>query len=229
MPRISISIDGPTASGKSTLATHLARSLGLAFLDTGLTYRSLAYTLSREPAEGLRTRLYSALEHRPVVYDRLGEPVQEHAVLLHGEDITERIWDPSLDGGLKAVAGDSAWREEILRIHRAIVEKHGDVVAVGRDVAVTLLPEASLRIYLTAGLAVRRERRRAQYRDRSDRSTAVGPPTERDEANRDAVRSLPDSIEIDTTYLPAPAVSACALNRLRNTSAQTLSERCDES
>ncbi|MEV5931383.1 (d)CMP kinase [Streptomyces sp. NPDC052079] len=219
MPRISISIDGPTASGKTTLATQLAQSLGLAFLDTGLTYRSLAYTLSQEPAEGLRTRLHSALEHRPVVYDRAGELVQDHAILLHGKDITEEIWDLALDGGLKTVAGDSAWREEILRMHQAIVEKHGDVVAVGRDVAMTLLPSAHLRIYLTASLAVRRERRRAQYRDRSDRSTAVGPPTERDAANRAAVRSLPDSIEIDTTYLPAPAVSACALNRLTNTSA----------
>ncbi|WP_324789137.1 (d)CMP kinase [Streptomyces sp. H51] len=219
MPRISISIDGPTASGKTTLATCLAQSLGLAFLDTGLTYRSLAYALSREPAESLRTRLHSALEHRPVVYDRSGEVVQDHAILLHGEDITEDIWDMSLDGGLKAVAGDSAWREEILGMHQAIVEKHGDVVAVGRDVAMTLLPAARLRIYLTASLAVRRERRRAQYRDRSDRSTAVGPPTQRDEENRAAVRSLPDSIEIDTTYLPASAVSTCALNRLTNASA----------
>lgn len=218
MPRISISIDGPTASGKTTLATRLAQSLGLAFLDTGLTYRSLAYTLSREPAEGLRTGLQSVLEHRPVVYDRSGELVQEHAILLHGKDISEEIWDLSLDGGLKAVAGDFAWREEILRLHRATVEKYGDVVAVGRDVAMTLLPAARLRIYLTASLAVRRERRRAQYRDRSDRSTAVGPPTERDAENRAAIRSLPGSVEIDTTYLPAAAVSACALNRLTNTS-----------
>lgn len=219
MPRISISIDGPTASGKTTLATRLAQSLGLAFLDTGLTYRSLAYTLSREPADGLRTGLQSVLEHRPVVYDRSGKLVQDHAILLHGKDISEEIWDRSLDGGLKAVAGDSAWREEILRMHQATVEKYGDVVAVGRDVAVTLLPAARLRIYLTASLAVRRERRRAQYRDVSGRSTVVGPPTERDEANRAAVGSLPGSVEIDTTYLPAAAVSACALNRLAVTSA----------
>jgi cytidylate kinase len=219
VPRISISVDGPTASGKTTLATTLAESVGLAFLDTGLTYRSLAYALSREPAEGLRTRLHSALEHRPVVYDKSGRKVQSHAILLHGKDITEEIWDPSLDGELKTVAGDPDWREEILRLHQDIVEKHGDVVAVGRDVAMTLLLTARPRIYLTASLAVRRERRRAQYRDRNDRSIAVGPPTERDAANRAAVRSLPDSVEIDTTYLPASAVFACALRRLTNTSA----------
>ncbi|MGY4982437.1 (d)CMP kinase [Streptomyces sp. 900105755] len=217
MPRISISIDGPTASGKSTLATSLAQFLGLAFLDTGLTYRSLAYALSREPAEGLRARLNEALEHRPVVYRR-GETAQGHAILLHGKDITEEIWDPSLDQNLKTVSRDPAWRQEILSMHQDIVEKHGDVVAVGRDVATTLLPAAELRIYLTASLVVRRERRRAQYRDRNDRTTTVGPPTERDAENQAAVRSLPASIEIDSTYLPAPAVFACALNRLNDRS-----------
>jgi cytidylate kinase len=218
MPRISISIDGPTASGKSTLATSLAQFLGLAFLDTGLTYRSLAYALSREPAEGLRARLNEALEHRPVVYDRRGETAQGHAILLHGKDITEEIWDPSLDQNLKTVSRDPAWRREILSMHQDIVEKHGDVVAVGRDVATTLLPTAALRIYLTASLAVRRERGRPLTGDTNDRTTTVGPPTERDAENREAVRSLPASIEIDSTYLPASAVFACALNRLNDRS-----------
>ncbi|MEU6404592.1 (d)CMP kinase [Streptomyces sp. NPDC046985] len=228
MPHTSISIDGPTASGKTTLATSLAQSLGQAFLDTGLTYRSLAYALSQEPEENLRERLHSVLEHRPVVYDGLGETVQSHAVLLHGKDIGEEIWDPSLDGILKTISKDAAWRQEILRMHQDVVARHGAVVAVGRDVAMTLLPTARLRIYLTASLAVRRERRRAQYRDRHDRSTTVGPPTERDAENRSAVRSLPDSLEIDSTYLPASAVFACAVNRLRNAQGQERGERGEE-
>lgn len=229
MSRILISIDGPTASGKTTLATSLAQFIGLAFLDTGLTYRSLAYALSREPEEGLRSQLHSVLEHRPIVYDKLGKPVQSHAILLHGKDIAEEIWDSSLDGNLKMVAKDLAWRQEILRIHQDVVETYGDVVAVGRDVAMTLLPTAHLRIYLTASLAMRRERRRAQYRDRSDRSTIVGPPTERDAENQAAIRSLPNSIEIDSTYIPASAVFTCALDRLNEAQREVNRERCDES
>ncbi|MFF7410069.1 (d)CMP kinase [Streptomyces lydicus] len=221
MPRVAISIDGPTASGKSTLAKGLAQALGLAFLDTGLTYRSLAYALTRESAEALRDDLGSALDHRPEVYRAPGadEPAQRHGIFLRGEDITGKIWDASLDDNLKSVARDPGWRQAILRLHQDVAERYGDIVVVGRDVAVTLLPAADLRIYLTASLAVRRERRRAQYRDMRDRSVTVGPATERDVENRAAVRALPKSLEIPTTYLPASAVFACALHGLRKFSA----------
>lgn len=226
MPRISISIDGPTASGKTTLATGLAQTLGLSFLDTGLTYRSLAYALTREPAERLRSELGSVLEHRPVVYDKSvpGRPVKSHGIFLHGEEITEKIWDVSLDDNLKAVAKDPVWRQLILCMHQDISEEYENIVAVGRDVAVTLLPTAHLQIYLTASLAVRKERRRAQYRDMRDRSATVGPATARDVENRAAVRALPNSLEIQSTYLPASAVLACALNRLENKKGATTHE-----
>ncbi|MEU9557822.1 (d)CMP kinase [Streptomyces fumanus] len=214
MTRHSISIDGPTASGKSTLATGLAERLGLAFLDTGLTYRAVGYAVSLDPRQPLRGRLGSALQHHPVVYDNAGKVTQKHTIVLEGREITEELWDPSLESYLKTVARDAAWRKEILRLHQRIVDECGDIVVVGRDVAMTLLPAADLNVYLTAGLAVRRERRRAQYRDRRDRSIAVGPPTGLDIENRAAVRTLPRSLELDSTYLPVPAVLTCVLRRL---------------
>ncbi|MEU1052737.1 (d)CMP kinase [Streptomyces sp. NPDC005876] len=214
MPRHSVSIDGPTASGKSTLATGLAERLGLAFLDTGLTYRAVGYSVSRDPGHPLRGRLGSALRHHPVVYDGSGKVTQKHTVSLEGEDITEELWNPLLEPHLKTVARDAAWRQEILRLHRRIIDECGDIVVVGRDAAMTLLPAAELNIYLTAGLAIRRERRRAQYRDRKDRSIAVGPPTDLDVENRAAVRALPRSLELDSTHLPASAVLTCVLRRL---------------
>ncbi|NJP99575.1 (d)CMP kinase [Streptomyces zingiberis] len=218
MPRISISIDGPTASGKTTLATDLAQFLGLAFLDTGLTFRSLALAHFNGDTENLHHHLGSHLKHHPAVYGTSGELVQRHRIFLHEKEITEDIWNPSMDDSLKTVSRDPAVRRSILQLHREVVGTYGDIVVVGRDVAVTLLPAATLKIYLTASLAVRRERRRAQYRLRG-RSTAVGPPTERDAENRVAVRSLPDSVEIDSTYLPASAVSASAMNRLHASAA----------
>lgn len=227
MPHITISIDGPTASGKTTLASSLAQFFGLAFLDTGLTFRSLAYALSREPDGQARATLISDLRHLPAVYGPSGELIRSHAVFFQEKEITEDIWDSSLDDHLKRVSRDPDLRQEILRVHRDIVEDCGDVVVVGRDVAVTLLPRADLQIYLTAGLAVRRERRRAQYRDRVDRSTAVGPPTAHDEENRVAVRALPHPLDIDSTHLPASAVFASALNRLGRHPVH-LGERRDE-
>ncbi|MEU1072550.1 MULTISPECIES: (d)CMP kinase [unclassified Streptomyces] len=217
MSGVSISIDGPTASGKTTLATGLAEELGLAFLDTGVTYRSLAYALDHVPVEKLRAELGSLLVHQPEVHHpgRGGGICQHHRVLFRGEDITHRIWNAQLDGHLKAISQDQACRREILLMHREIVEKYENIVAVGRDVATTLLPGASLHIYLTAEHAVRRERRRAQYRDFTDRSTAVGPATARDLENRDAIRAMPNALEIDSTYTPAAAVFRAALHGLR--------------
>ncbi|GGP60705.1 (d)CMP kinase [Streptomyces melanogenes] len=217
MPAVSISIDGPTASGKTTLATSLAEELGLAFLDTGVTYRSLAYALDHVPIDRLRTELGSLLVHQPEVHHRQGKKgiCQHHAILFRGEDITQKIWHASLDGNLKSIAQDQACRREILRLHQNIAEKHDDIVAVGRDVAVTLLPHASLHVYLTASETIRRERRRAQYRTHKDRSTSVGPATERDLQNRDAIRAMPNALEVDSTYSPASAVFASALHGLR--------------
>ncbi|GAA0581448.1 (d)CMP kinase [Streptomyces crystallinus] len=217
MSGVTLSIDGPTASGKTTLATGLAEELGLAFLDTGVTFRSLAYALEHEPVEKLRTELGSLLVHQPEIHHRRrgGGIRQPHSVLFKGEDITQKIWHSSLDGNLKSISQDQACRREILLLHQRIVEKYENIVAVGRDVAVTLLPRASLHIYLTADQAIRRERRRAQYRDFGDRSLAVGPATARDLENRDAIRAMPNALEIDSTYSPAPVVLTAALRGLR--------------
>ncbi|MEU4348593.1 (d)CMP kinase [Streptomyces sp. NPDC023838] len=216
MTELSLSIDGPTASGKTTLATALARELGLAFLDTGLTYRSLAFALDHEPIETLAADLGALLIHRPEVYARHSEedPWQRHVILFRGQDITDRIFHTSLDRNLKAVAQNTACRQAILALHRSIAEKHGNIVAVGRDVATSLLTEATLHIYLTASDSVRVERRRAQYRNMPDRSIRVGPATERDLENRDAIRAMPNSLEVDSTYLPAAAVLKAALREL---------------
>lgn len=208
MSVVSISIDGPTASGKTTLAAGLAHVFGLAFLDSGLTYRAIAYALGRESISPASPDLWSIIEHRPGVAPSAEgfESGTEGAILFRGKDVSGEIWGPEQDGRLKQVAADQTWRSEILSMHRQIVDRYRNIVVVGRDVAVTLLPQATLNIYLTASLTVRRERRRAQYRDIVRRSAAVGPATSRDIENRDAIRALPGSVEIESTYLPACAV-----------------------
>ncbi|MEU5068825.1 (d)CMP kinase [Streptomyces virginiae] len=216
MPALSISIDGPTASGKSTLAVALAQRNGLAFLDTGLSYRSLAYALHHTPGGIPRGELRHSLLHQPLVYSRPGaeQPSEMHSILFRGRNITQDIWAPELEGALKEISGDPEWRREILSMHLGIMEKYGNVVAVGRDVAATLLPGAAVHVYLTADLAIRRERRRAQYRGAENRSTRVGPATVRDIENRDMIRKLPTSMEIDSTYSPASAVIAAVMHRV---------------
>lgn len=214
MEKIFVSIDGPTASGKTTLGAGVASRLGAAFLDTGLTFRVLAYALARDelhPEGDWR----SSIEHRPLVYRARGDRlVDQEIVLYQGKDVTAEIWDVGLEDNLRLVAGNPAWRAEILRLHRDIVATYQRLVTVGRDVATTLLPAAALNVYLTASLVVRRERRRAQRGGVPSRSVAVGRATERDLETRIAIRAMPNALDIDSTNLPAIAVLSRTLRKL---------------
>lgn len=196
-----VSIDGPTAAGKTTLALKLAKRLEAPFLDTGLTYRGLAYAVVHAGVDPEKHPLETFLTHH---VSRDGT----QQILLRGEDISDRIFDRYLDEALRTVAADPRWRTQVVHMHRALISHRDRFVAVGRDVAQTLMPTADLSIYLDAAEHVRRERRRAQYRDMTHRSTSVGPSTERDKLAESVVRSRPHGLVIDSTYLPPDAVVA---------------------
>lgn len=220
MSRFAVTIDGPTASGKTTLGTDLAQTFQAAFLDTGLTFRAVAYALSFETLIPTGAKWRSILSHTParVAVSSSGEgkpwTVHDEAVTYRGEDVTEAIWKSGLESNIGLVAADVAWRAAILQFHRDIVSGLPRVIAVGRDVATTLLSSATLHVFLTANLAVRRERRRAQYRDFPERSVSVGPATSRDLECRAAIRRRPNFLEIDSTHLPASAVAASVVRKI---------------
>jgi CMP/dCMP kinase len=218
-PELRISIDGPTASGKTTLGTALARELCTAFLDTGLTFRAAAYALrSGWLASG--SAWPSKMAHLPLAYqpaaDGAAQVACEETVWLDSKNITNELWSVSLDSFLSTVSGTPAWRAQILAFHKAVVQTHRRIVVVGRDVATTLLSPATLSVALTASFAIRRERRRAQFRDVPGRSVAVGPATQRDLDGLKEISTLRNSIIIDTTYLPADAVVAAVVARLED-------------
>ena len=211
-----VSIDGPTASGKTTLGVRLACHLGLPFLDTGLSYRAAAFVAQRDAGTFGSSRIPEFIRHLPGRFDKNGV-VSPEAIIFNGVDITGKIWGPELDQHLKQVAADPHRRAEILSLHKGILARETSAVIVGRDVAVTLLASsASLHVYLTANLAVRRERRRAQYLDSPERSAAVGAATARDLENCAAIKQMRSSVVIDSTYLPVDAVFQCALRGLDN-------------
>jgi cytidylate kinase len=218
-----ISIDGPTASGKTTLGVALASRLGCAFLDTGLTYRAVAYALSVEHLDPATTALDTVVRHEPWFSgDDRGSDGGESSterVFYRDQDISSAIFDAALEPTLKAVAGNHLWRSQILELHRAILgrvarQAQQRVVAVGRDVAATLLRDGDLHVYLTASRSVRRERRRAQCLGSAGRSSSVGPETALDLQMRAFVAERVNSVVLDSTYLPAHAVLAAVERRL---------------
>lgn len=210
-----ISIDGATGTGKTTLGMSLASGLAGAFLDTGYTYRAVTACLIRGQSldDIAKGSWRDWIRHQPARFDATGAPVEK--VFLNGQDITDEIWTPEVDNSLDIVARNPRIRASILDYHAKIV---GDLdlplFVAGRDVGVTLLKEALLHILLTANFTVRRERRRAQYREFPGRSVAVGSVSKLDLETRELLTRSPLTLEIDTSHLPSIAVYNIVSNEL---------------
>lgn len=204
-----IAIDGPAASGKSTLARALARRLGLTFLDTGAMYRAVtlaALERNLSPAEGAECAALAATL-------RLGfDP--EGRVLIEGEAGEPAIRSGEVTRHVSEVAAHSGVRRALVETQRAVaaaaVEAGGGVVAEGRDTTSVVFPEADLKVFLLASPAVRAMRRAAEE-GRPELASAY----EADLARRDAHDSqradsplleVEDAVRLDTDTLSPEAV-----------------------
>lgn len=155
-----IAIDGPAASGKSTLGAALARRLGYLYVDTGAMYRAatLAVLQRSIPVEDEHavTRLVSDIEidvHPPTKNDS-----RQNDILVDGEDVTWEIRSPEVDRNVSQVSMYSGVRD-ILTHRQREIGMRGKVVMVGRDIGTVVLPNADLKIYLDASAEARARRR----------------------------------------------------------------------
>ncbi len=199
-----ITIDGPAGAGKSTAARNLARALGLAFLDTGATYRAVALKALRE---GLDTSDDSAVASVARNADiRLSPEPDGIRVWLDGDDVTGEIRSERVSAASSDLARSAEVRGVLVELQRRIGRELGDFVAEGRDQGSVVFPDADLKFYITASAKVRARRRqqelvaageRADYeevlsairaRDTADTGREVAPLVKPD-----------DAIEIDTS------------------------------
>jgi cytidylate kinase len=159
-----VAIDGPSGAGKSTVGHALSQRIDATFVDTGLMYRALTLAaLEREvdledgPAlaelvDACRIGVERAL---PEQTDRL------ETVLLDGRDVTLDVRTPRVDRAVSAVSRHPEVRDAMIGVQRAAAWR-GTVVMVGRDIGTVILPEATLKVYLTADAEVRAARRAAE-------------------------------------------------------------------
>ena len=158
--RTIIAIDGPAGSGKSTLAAALADRLGLLHIDTGAMYR--AVTL-----EALRRSVDTAdLEGLVIVASDAVIRVEGKRVWLGEEEVTKEVRSPEVTGAVSAVAGVEGVRAVLVDRQRKLGVN--GVVMEGRDIGSVVFPDADLKIYLTAGIAERAERRATEFGDEVD-------------------------------------------------------------
>jgi len=162
-----IAIDGPAASGKSTLAEKLSEYLGYLFFDTGVMYRALTLaalpTIDAVKDEKAVTELAQRIQidvRPPSVKDG-----RKYDVLLEGIDVTWKIRQPVVDANVSTVSAYPGVREAMTTQQRRI-GKRGRVVMVGRDIGTVVFPEAELKIYLDASVEERARRRYEEERCR---------------------------------------------------------------
>lgn len=208
-----LAIDGPAASGKSTVARAVARRLGFRYLDTGAMYRAIGVeavhrgvSLDDEDAlvEVARTSAIS-FEHDP------GDPIYR-SISVNGRDVTSDIRSPEADLAVSPVARIPEVREIMVGLQRAI-GREGDTVVEGRDIGTVVFPDAPVKVYLTASAEERARRRlgdhmAAGHESRIAEVAADIERRDRVDSTREAspLRQAGDAVLVDTTGLTVDQV-----------------------
>lgn len=202
-----ITIDGPSGSGKGTVAALLAGQLGWKFLDSGALYRLLAFAARNHGVDLTNEEALKVLAaHLDVQFDSAYDG-HGMVIILEGEDVTESIRNEQVGAGASQVAALPAVREALLQRQKAFREMPG-LVADGRDMGTVVFPDAPLKVFLTASAEERARRRYLQLKARGDDVNLASLLEEiraRDE--RDTQRAVAplkpavDAIQLDSTTL----------------------------
>ncbi len=225
---ITIAIDGPAASGKTTVGKMLADQLGYLFLDTGCMYRAVTAAALQQDTnlEDETAVTHIAQTMQLEIASGAGyDDGRQYTVLLDGRDSTWEIRTPAVDANVSLVSSYLPVRQEMVRQQRAIGGK-GGVVMVGRDIGTVVMPNAPLKLYITA-TAAERARRRLNDRQRQGQSGdydhILADIIRRDEYDGSRTHSpmLPaaDALILDSSDKPAATLVADILAILESLSA----------
>lgn len=211
-----IAIDGPAGSGKSTIGEQLARRLGYLYFDTGAMYRALTWLALQRginawdgAALGELARQADILIDHPHIEDG-----RQYTVKVGGQDVTWEIRSAAVTEAVSEVSNHPEVRVVMREQQRALAYQHDGVVMVGRDIGAVVLPDADLKIYLTASLEERARRRYMELWERLGAGNAALPSLEeimkdierRDESDKGHMQPAHDAIVIMTDNLSVPEV-----------------------
>lgn len=220
MKTYTIAIDGPAGAGKSTIARRLARELGYCYVDTGAIYRTVAYFFSLigiSPKDQDGVAKYIDELTVEMEYDEEGK---QH-MIMNTLDVTDDIRTPEISQGASLVSAHKVVRDMLLDMQRDVARKH-NVIMDGRDIGTVVLPNATVKIFLTASAEVRAQRRckeleakglpekyekvlkDIQQRDYQDSHRAIAP-----------LKQARDAVLLDTSDLDIDGVVAAMLKIVR--------------
>jgi CMP/dCMP kinase len=210
---VTIAVDGPAGTGKSSVSRGLARALGARYLDTGAMYRIVTLAVLRAGVDLADT---PAIERAAAAVPlSVGYDPDEDRAYLDGEDVSGEIRGDAVTRAVSAVSAVPAVRARLVGLQRELAAGPGSVVVEGRDIGTVVLPDADLKIFLTASAEERARRRNDQNiasglpddyetvladvrrRDHLDSTRAVSP-----------LRAAEDAVQVDTSAMTEPEVVA---------------------
>lgn len=202
----SIAIDGPSGAGKSTLARQMAKELGFLYVDTGAIYRTVALYAQRQGVNpGDREAVAPLLGTLSIRMDYGEDGMQR--MYLGEEDVSDAIRVHAVSQCASQVAAIPEVREFLLEYQRKLARKH-NVVMDGRDIGTVVLPDADVKIFLTASAEIRAKRRLLELQQRgqqADYATILHDVEQRDEQDRTRaiapLRQAEDAVLVDTSAL----------------------------
>ena len=223
MNEVVVAVDGPAGTGKSSVSRGLARTLRARYLDTGAMYRMVTLAVLRagiDPADQAAVGAAAAGVRLSVGFDP-----DEDRSYLDGEDVSSEIRGDEVTWAVSAVSSVPAVRTRLVELQRKLAEGPGSVVVEGRDIGTVVLPEADVKIFLTASAETRARRRNDQNvaaglpddyegvladvrrRDHLDSTRAVSP-----------LRAASDAVVVDTSAMTESEVIAHLLQLVKQRS-----------
>ena len=221
MADLIVTIDGPAASGKSTVARLVAQRLGASFLDTGAMYRAVTLAAIQAGVDmNDEKKLLGVLRSNKF---KFAVKEGQMTVSVNGIDVTEQIRQPAVTANAHYIASSSKLRERLVQMQRQFAAGERKIVTEGRDQGTVAFPNADIKFFLTAEITARAKRRQAELReagsdegleriqkaieqrDKSDENRVVGP-----------LKPADDAIVIDTTDLSIEGVVEKILDCIKN-------------
>lgn len=199
-----VAIDGPAGAGKSTVARAVADELGFMYVDTGAMYRAIALRVLEDGIDPTDAAAVSQLA------SSVHLSLADGAVMVDGRDVTDAIRTEDVARASAQIARHPGVREALVAVQRRLAAE-GDVVMEGRDIGTTVLPDAEVKVFLTASLDERTSRRAHQTGvDQTEISTLKATIEERDRSDMERDESplvqAPGAVVVDSTDKPIPDV-----------------------
>lgn len=218
MKKLVVAIDGPAGAGKSTVAQLAAKELGYTYIDTGAMYRAVAWKVLQQGGEVTDEKILAVV---PDIDVDLSYENGKTTVRVDGQNVTSEIRTPEVSHIVSKVAALGPVREKMVDLQRKMAER-GGVLMDGRDIATNVLPGADVKIYLTASIAERANRRYKELREKGlavDLADIEHDIAARDKADMEREISplvqADDATLLDTTGMTIPEVVARIIGMCR--------------